>query len=253
MPATDLATRHPVVSVIIPARNEEVCLGDCLESVLAQTGVAFEIIVVDDHSTDRTREIASSFSDPRIRRHRSRPAPRRLDRQEQCRHAGSKAARGQWFLFTDADTVHLPGSLAHSIEEAQRHEAAMLSYSPEQVVKSLVEKAVMPVIFADLAATFRPSLVSDPKSPAAAANGQYILIMREAYDAVGGHAAIACDLLEDVALARAVKRSGRKYSFALAAMPSAPACIAPSPSCARAGRKTSRYCSPRRSVWLRFV
>ncbi|MFZ0939993.1 MAG: glycosyltransferase family 2 protein [Candidatus Sulfotelmatobacter sp.] len=213
MPATDLATRHPVVSVIIPARNEEVCLGDCLESLLAQTGVAFEIIVVDDHSTDRTREIASSFSDPRIHVIEAGPLPAGWTGKNNAVIAGSKAARGQWFLFTDADTVHLPGSLAHSIEEAQRHEAAMLSYSPEQVAKSFVEKAVMPVIFADLAATFRPSLVSDPKSPAAAANGQYILIMREAYDAVGGHAAIACDLLEDVALARAVKRSGRKIFF----------------------------------------
>ena len=71
----------------------------------------------------------------------------------------------------------------------------------------------MPVIFAELAASFRPSQVSDPNSPAAAANGQYILITREAYDAVGGHAAIAANLLEDVALARAVKRSGRKIFF----------------------------------------
>ena len=71
----------------------------------------------------------------------------------------------------------------------------------------------MPVIFADLAASYRPSQVSNPKSPAAAANGQYILITREAYNAVGGHAAIAGNLLEDVALVRAVKRSGRKIFF----------------------------------------
>jgi len=80
-------------------------------------------------------------------------------------------------------------------------------------VNSFWEKAVMPVIFAELAASFRPSQVSDPNSPAAAANGQYILITREAYDAVGGHTAIAGDLLEDVALARAVKRSGRRIFF----------------------------------------
>jgi hypothetical protein len=89
----------------------------------------------------------------------------------------------------------------------------MLSYSPEQIVDSFWEKSVMPVIFAELASSFRPSQVSDPKSPAAAANGQYLLITREAYDAVGGHAAIAASLLEDVALARAVKRSGRKIFF----------------------------------------
>ena len=218
MPATDPATRQPAVSVIIPARNEEVCLGECLESLLlqsdaAQTGVSFEIIVIDDHSTDRTREITASFSDPRVKVIEAGPLPAGWSGKNNAVIAGAKAAQGQWLLFTDADTVHLPGSLARSVEEAQRQAAAMLSYSPEQCVKSFVEKAVMPVIFADLAATFRPSQVSDPNSPAAAANGQYILITREAYEAVGGHAAIACDLLEDVALARAVKRSGRKLFF----------------------------------------
>ncbi len=213
MPATDTATRQLAVSVVIPARNEEACLGDCLQSVLTQTGVEFEIIVVDDHSTDRSREIASSFSDPRLRVIDAGPLSAGWTGKNNAVHAGYKAARGQWLLFTDADTIHLPGSLERSIEEAQRRGAAMLSYSPEQMVKSLVEKAVMPVIFGELAASFRPSQVSDPRSPAAAANGQYILIMREAYDAIGGHAALAGDLLEDVALARAVKRSGRKLFF----------------------------------------
>jgi len=87
------------------------------------------------------------------------------------------------------------------------------SYSPEQVVSGFWEKAVMPVIFAELAAHYRPAEVSDPNSPAAAANGQYILIRREAYDAIGGHAAVADKILEDVELARAVKRSGRKILF----------------------------------------
>ncbi|MGD1021340.1 MAG: glycosyltransferase family 2 protein [Candidatus Sulfotelmatobacter sp.] len=217
MPATDTATRQPAVSVIIPARNEEACLGACLESLVMQAGVAFEIIVVNDHSTDRTREIASSFSSSP---HQSEvlvispgPLPTGWSGKNNAVIAGSRTARGDWLLFTDADTIHLPGSLMRSIAEAQRHGAAMLSYSPEQIVKSFCEKAVMPVIFAELAATFRPSQVSDPNSPAAAANGQYILITREAYDAVGGHASIAGHLLEDVALARAVKRSGRKIFF----------------------------------------
>ena len=106
-----------------------------------------------------------------------------------------------------------PGSLARAVAEARQHGAALLSYSPEQEVHGFWEKAVMPVIFAELAATYRPSLVSDPRSPAAAANGQYILITREAYDAVGGHAAVSGSLLEDVALAKAVKASGRKIFF----------------------------------------
>src|SRR5262249_21736626 len=118
-----------------------------------------------------------------------------------------------WLLFTDADTVHKPGSLARAVAEAEGHHAALLSYSPEQEVRTFWEKAVMPVIFAELAATYPPQKVNEPASPIAAANGQYLLITREAYDAVGGHAKIASDLLEDVAMARLVKVSGRKIFF----------------------------------------
>jgi hypothetical protein len=116
-------------------------------------------------------------------------------------------------LFTDADTLHRPGSLVRSLAEVEERDAALLSYSPEQLVESFAEAAAMPVIFAELAATFKPSEVSDLASPVAAANGQYILVSREAYWAVGGHAAIAGEILEDVALARAVKASGRRIFF----------------------------------------
>ena len=112
--------------------------------------------------------------------------------------SGSRQALGKWLLFADADTVHLPGSLARSLTEAIQRRAALLSYSPEQAVEGLLEKAVMPVIFAELAATYQPGQVSDPNSSAAAANGQYLLVSREAYNAVGGHAAVAASLLEDV-------------------------------------------------------
>jgi glycosyltransferase involved in cell wall biosynthesis len=213
MPATATVLGRPTVSVIVPARNEEACLSACLQSLLAQNGVAFEVIVVDDHSTDRTCEIAHSFASAQLRVIEAGPLPVGWTGKNNAVTAGSRAARGEWLLFTDADTIHRPGSLPRSLEEAKRHGAALLSYSPEQIVKSFWEKAVMPVIFAELATSFRPSQVSDPASPAAAANGQYILITREAYDAVGGHAAIAGNLLEDVALARAVKRSSRKIFF----------------------------------------
>jgi glycosyltransferase involved in cell wall biosynthesis len=213
MPATDTVSARPVVSVIVPARNEEACLGACLQSLLAQDGVPLEIIVVDDQSTDRTREIAASFPRDRIQVIAAGEVPPSWTGKNNAVTVGSRAARGEWLLFTDADTIHRPGSLARSLEEAQRQGAALLSYSPEQIVKGFWEKAVMPVIFAELAASFRPSQVSDPNSPTAAANGQYILITRDAYESVGGHAAIAASLLEDVALARAVKRSGRKIFF----------------------------------------
>jgi glycosyltransferase involved in cell wall biosynthesis len=208
---SDATAKHPSVSVIVPARDEEACLGACLQSLVTQTGVSFEVIVVDDASTDRTREIALSF--PLVRIVDAGPLPEGWTGKNNAMAAGARQARGEWLLFTDADTVHLPGSLARSLAEARQHGAALLSYSPEQEVDGIWEKAVMPVIFAELATTYSPSRVSDPGSSAAAANGQYLLISRRAYDAVGGHAAIAGSLLEDVALARKVKASGQKIFF----------------------------------------
>src|SRR6266700_67261 len=258
------AENNPLVSIMVPARNEEACLGTCLQSLVAQTGIAFEIIVVDDDSTDGTAEIARAFSDKRAehvlnaspgvaaRGYTSQvkgasgrvgadalghpdlsakrvgagvharpsvtvisapPLPDNWTGKNNAMSTGAKAAKGNWLLFTDADTVHGPGSLARAVAEAEHHEAALLSYSPEQEVRGFWEKTVMPVIFAELAATYPPAKVNDPASPIAAANGQYLLISREAYDAVGGHTKIAGDLLEDVALARLVKRSGRKIFF----------------------------------------
>jgi glycosyltransferase involved in cell wall biosynthesis len=211
MPATETIVQRPTVSVIVPARNEEACLWTCLTSLVQQTGVAFEVIVVDDHSTDRTREIALSFAS--VRTIEADTLPQGWTGKNNAVATGARAARGEWLLFTDADTVHLSGSLNRSLEEAQRRGASLLSYSPQQVVTAFWERAVMPVIFAELASKYRPSEVSDPSSSIAAANGQFILVTREAYDAVGGHASIASDLLEDVALARAVKQSGRKIFF----------------------------------------
>jgi len=211
MRARDPVSEGLDVSVIVPARNEEACLGACLQSLASQAGVSFEIIVVDDGSTDRTPETARSFHGVPVVS--PGPLPPGWTGKNNALVAGAKEARGEWLLFTDADTVHRAGSLARSMAEVRERGVSLLSYSPEQEVHGIWEKSVMPVIFAELASTYRPSEVSDPASPAAAANGQYILISREAYDAVGGHTAVATSLLEDVALARAVKASGRRIFF----------------------------------------
>ncbi len=210
-PAKTMQHADPLVSVIIPARDEEASLGACLESLVKQSGLASEIIVVDDASVDRTRQIAESFS--RVKVIAADPPAANGSGKSNAAQSGARIARGRWLLFTDADTVHQPGSLARALAEAQAHGAELLSYSPKQEVRSFWEKAILPLVFADLAATYRPKDVSDPGSPAAAANGQYLLITRKAYDAVGGHAAVGHTLLEDVALARAVKGSGRKIFF----------------------------------------
>jgi len=141
----------PAVSVIVPARNEEALLGACLQSLVNQRGVGYEIIVVDDGSTDLTRQIAQSF--PGVRVIDAAPLPPGATGKCNALACGAREARGQWLLFTDADTVHLPGSLAASLQEAQEHQAALLSYSPQQEVHGLWEKAIMPVVFAELTRT----------------------------------------------------------------------------------------------------
>jgi glycosyltransferase involved in cell wall biosynthesis len=205
-----VAIRHEV-SVIVPARNEEACIGACLESLVAQEGVEREIIVVDDGSTDRTRAIAAAF--PQVKVIGADVPQAGWGGKSSALWTAAQQAAGAWLLFTDADTIHAAGSLARALAEAKGKSAALLSYSPEQEVHGFWEHAVMPVVFAELAATYRPQEVCDPASPAAAANGQYLLIKRSAYFAIGGHAAVAHDLLEDVELARAVKKTGKPIVF----------------------------------------
>lgn len=202
---------HPEVSIVVPARNEEANLGDCLRSLAGQAGVVFEIIVVDDGSTDRTGEIAESFAGVRVMA--APPLPRGWTGKNNAVVAGAAAARGEWLLFTDADTVHLPGSLARALAEAKRERADLLSYSPEQVVGTFAERAVMPVVFAELAVEYPPAKVQDPGSGIVAANGQYVLARRVAYESIGGHAALAGEILEDVALAKAFRRAGLRVYF----------------------------------------
>ncbi|MGB6384506.1 MAG: glycosyltransferase family 2 protein [Terriglobales bacterium] len=205
------STTNLDVSIIIPARNEESNLGNCLKSLTSQTGAIFEIIVVDDNSTDRTREVAQSYRGVRVIS--SEPLPACWTGKNNAVITGAKKARAPWLLFTDADTVHLPGSLARALAEAKREKADLLSYSPEQIVITFSERAVMPVIFAELAAQYPPQKVRDSNSGIIAANGQYILVRRTAYDAVGGHTAVASEILEDVALARLFRDAGQRVYF----------------------------------------
>jgi glycosyltransferase involved in cell wall biosynthesis len=199
------------VHVIIPARDEEDCLGRCLESLAGQRGIAFRITVVDDGSTDGTRAIAESFAGVEVIS-ASDPVPGVMGK---CNAliAGARGGTAEWLLFTDADTVHLPGSLAEAVSEAKLHGADLLSYSPEQEVVSFAERILMPLVFADLVRTYPPERVNDPDDPTVAANGQYILVRRAAYEALGGHQCVANKLLEDVELARNFKASAHRIWF----------------------------------------
>ncbi|GGH11793.1 glycosyltransferase [Silvibacterium dinghuense] len=208
------------LSVIIPARNEEDCLGDCLRSLVEQSeetwllGRDWEVLVVDDGSTDHTAEMARSFAGVTVL---TAPALEKgWTGKANAVWAGAKAARGGWLLFTDADTIHEPGHLSRSIVEAERHEVTMLSYSPRQVVTGLAQKALMPLVFSELALAYPPAKVSDPASHAAAANGQFLLVRRDVYFAYGGHEAVKEAVLEDVELARIWKRRklGLRFRYA---------------------------------------
>ena len=199
------------VDVIVPARNEEDCIGRCLESLAAQQGISFQITVVDDGSIDRTRAIAESFPLVRVIA-ASEPAPGIMGK---CNAliAGAAGSTAKWLLFTDADTFHYPGSLAAAVQEAESRNVDLLSYSPEQETATWWELAVMPVIFAELARTYPSERVNDPADPTVAANGQYILARRVVYEALGGHKSVANKVLEDVELARLFKVSHHKIWF----------------------------------------
>lgn len=213
-PEENLESRPLELSVIVPARNEEDCLGACLESLVRQSdpvpgsgwelGREWEILVVNDGSTDRTREIAAGFAGVTVL-DAGEPEPGWTGKANAIA-AGVQVARGRWLLFTDADTVHEPGHLSLAITEAKRHEVGMLSYSPRQIVTGLVQRALMPLIFSELAVLYSPAKVNNPESRFAAANGQFLLVRRDAYEKAGGHAAVMDAVLEDVELARIFKR-----------------------------------------------
>ena len=198
------------LTVIVPARNEEASLGACLKSLVLQSedvfklGRDWELIVVDDQSSDRTAEIARSFEGVSLMQ--AGKLEKGWTGKNNAVWSAARKARGRWLLFTDADTVHEPGNLHRATHEAARHKVGVLSYSPRQVVQGLAQRTLMPLVFSELAMAYPPAKVSDPNQRVAAANGQFLLIEREAYRRLGGHAAVADKVLEDVELAFLAKR-----------------------------------------------
>lgn len=208
------------LTVIVPARNEEDCLGACLQSLVAQSdevfclGTQWELVVVDDHSSDRTAEIARGFAGVTVLE--AAKLEKGWTGKANAIWTAARRARGRWLLFTDADTLHEPGSLRRAIHEAERNKAGMLSYSPRQVVTGLAQRALMPLVFSELAVAYPPSKVSDPNQRIAAANGQFLLVEREAYRRIGGHPGVRGKVLEDVELAFTAKRRriGLRFRYA---------------------------------------
>jgi glycosyltransferase involved in cell wall biosynthesis len=211
---TESAPISPRISAIVPARDEEAVIASCVESLAQQPEFA-EILVVNDQSSDRTAEIVRTLIPqyPQVHLLETAGLPPGWVGKNNAVWLGAQRATGDWLLFTDADALHEKDSAAQALKIAAQSQAALVSFSPEQIMNTWYEKALIPFVYGRLNRNFSFDEINDPHNAAAAANGQFILIRRDAYNAVGGHASIAGEVLEDVALARLVKNAGYPIWF----------------------------------------
>ncbi|HKS07546.1 MAG TPA: glycosyltransferase family 2 protein [Gemmatimonadaceae bacterium] len=210
----------PRVSVIVPARDEAHNIERCVESLLQTTYANVEFIVVDDHSTDGTASIAHRLidGDARARITSAPPLPAGwFGKQWACAH-GASLATGDVLLFTDADTWHAPDSLARAVTALETRNADLLTLIGQQEMHTFWEKVGQPAvflgIFAVMGGTERMNASRDPRKKAA--NGQYLLMRRDVYDALGGHEAVRGYVAEDVMFAQTWTAAGRSAQSVLA-------------------------------------
>ena len=210
-----LMNLHPTVSAIVPARSEEATIKAAVDSLAAQPEIK-EIIVINDQSTDGTAAALEQLSCryAQLQVLETKELPRGWVGKNYAVSLGAAQATGDWLLFTDADGEHLPGSTAHALADAMETGAGLVSYSPEQETRLWWEKALIPFVYTRLSHKYTYAEVNHPDSPAAAASGQFLLIRREDYARIGGHAAVSGEVLEDVALARLAKQAGVRLHFA---------------------------------------
>jgi chlorobactene glucosyltransferase len=205
----------PLVSIIVPARNEEANIRGCVSSLAASNYPAFEILVVDDESHDCTAEIVESLSSEapsRVRLIRGRPLPDGWFGKPWACWQGAGAAQGDLLLFTDADTVHAPGLLSQAVGGLWEDGADVYTLIGRQIMGSFWEQLLQPQFFMLLAGRFpRAGMLKKPHQwRHAIANGQYLLFRREVYEALGGHEAVAGEVVEDLRLAQLLVRGGWK-------------------------------------------
>jgi chlorobactene glucosyltransferase len=210
----------PLVSIIVPARNEERNIRRCVESLLAQDYANFEVIVVDDGSTDNTGQILDELIETHPRGNflyvlRLQKLPPDWAGKPHALHQGIQEANGEWLLFTDADTWHAPNALRSALTQALQEKADLFTMGSTQELPSFWEKVLMPIAFLGVSMLYPPRLVNDPKSHVAVANGQYILIRRRVYEMLGGYARpdLRYTLLDDRDLARVTKGNGFRLHF----------------------------------------
>lgn len=205
----------PRVSVIVPARNEAVNIGTCVATLLDTRYLDCEVVVVDDRSTDGTLEVAQALaerSDGRLRIIHGAPLPPGWVGKPWACWQGYLVARGDVLLFTDADTRHGPTLLGHAVAALEQERADMISVVPHQVLSTFWERVIMPQVLTVILARFLDARrVNQARRPRdVVANGQFILVSREAYEAVGGHESVKGEIVEDLHLAQRFAESGRR-------------------------------------------
>ena len=213
---TPAPVEAPLISVCIPARNEERNIRLCVESMLAQDYPNFEIIVLDDRSTDATPEMLRQLAarDDKLKITHGSDLPADWAGKPHALFQASAASRGEWLCFVDADTFLSPEALSSCYAKAIETKADMFTIMTFQILGSFWEKVVMPIVMTALSVGFSPRKVNDPKSKDAIANGQFILIKRLVYDAIGGHESVKDQIVEDKAIAEQVKRNGYRLIVA---------------------------------------
>lgn len=209
----------PLVSIVVPARDEARNIEQCLRTILAGTWTRIEVIVVNDHSTDGTGDIARRIADsePRVRVLDNPDLPDGWIGKQWACHNGARLARGPFLLFTDADTRHGPELLARSMTAMRERGADLFTVAGAQTMESFWERLLQPHVFGMIVARFgdseRMNRSTDPYKKIA--NGQFLLMRREAYDATGGHEAVRTHVAEDLRMAQEWTRQG--YSVQIVA------------------------------------
>lgn len=202
----------PQVSVIVPARNEAGNIGACIRAVAA-AGPVHEIIVYDDGSTDATGDAARAVGDPRVRVLRGDGLPPGWVGKTHACHRAAEAARGDVLLFVDADVRLFAGAVERVAAVIERG-ADVVTAVPRQVTGGRFEAAVMPLLHLTYTAWFPLELVYRARDPRfTAANGQLLALTRDAYDRVGGFAAVRGEIVDDMALCTRAKRLGLRVRF----------------------------------------
>lgn len=208
----------PLVTIMVPARNEERNIGNCLASLLAQDYPNFEVIVANDRSTDRTAEIVREVCarDARVRLIEVQDLVPGWTGKNHALDTAVKQARGEWFIFTDADTWHAPPCVSQCLSHVLANGVDMLSLVGQMDHRSFWERMCVPPIAATLMLWYQQKWVNDRNCPVAFANGQYILIRRPMYQKCGGHERVRHELLEDIAMSKEVKKEGGHINLAYA-------------------------------------